>query len=341
MRIVILILALLCSRSWALDSKNRFSAYTDLAEKEQLLGLSWTMDLVQSYQIAGFTLDGAYSLYSKYQSQWKHTHRAGMDAKSYRYYLSLQSPLSELRIGMQRLSFGSAQVLRPQRWFDQVDPLDPYQITTGVEAALFRHYWLNNANLWLWGVLGDHQLKGNEFIFGKANSAEFGGRIQYPMALGDAALSCHQRSLESGDEYRLGFDLRTDSVIGAWCESSASYNDTEFALPAYHYAGTLGIDYVFGVGNGIAATLEMMWLGMAESELKHLHHQDLQNAILISYPWGLLDSVQLLASFSEEFRKHHIKALWRRVYDYVALDFGLSEGSDSGWSFQIMLSADI
>lgn len=343
MKSMILVVSLTCSMvaAWALDTQNRFSAYSMLAADEQILGVDWALELFQSYRIDHLSLSGEYSLHSKYQSNWTARHEATMDAQSYRYYLSLKNPQSELRIGMQRLSFGSAQMLRPLQWFDRVDPLDPYQLTTGVEAALFRHYWLNNANLWLWGVLGTSELKGNEALCGKDEAIELGARLQYPLAVGDMALSLHERSLAQGKEYRLGWDLRTDFVLGAWVESSASYFDTALPVPEYQFAATLGADYVFGLGNGIATTLEMMLLASANNEPAELRYQQLVTAALISYPWSLLDSVQLFGSYMRESGDFQLDARWRRVYDIVALDLGLSRGTDTQTTLYIMLTADI
>jgi hypothetical protein len=342
MRTLILILTLACSMAsaWALDTQNRFSAYSMLSADEQILGVDWALELRQSYPLMGYTLDGEYSLFSKYQSRWSQRHEATMDAQSYRYYLSIKNPQSELRLGKQRLSFGSAQMLRPLQWFDRVDPLDPYQLTSGVEAALYRHYWLNNANLWLWGVLGTSERKGNEALGGKDDAPELGGRLQYPFAVGDMALSLHQRQLADGEEYRLGWDLRTDAILGVWLESSASYFDTALPIPEYRFAATLGADYVFDLGNGIATTLELMLLAIADSEPEQLRYQELVTAALISYPWSMLDSIQILGSYMQDAGNYQIDARWRRVYDLVALDLGLSRATDDETTLQLMITAN-
>ena len=57
--------------------------------------------------------------------------------------------------GLQKINFGSATMLRPLMWFDQVDPRDPLQLTDGVWGVLGRYYFLNNANIWLWGLYGN------------------------------------------------------------------------------------------------------------------------------------------------------------------------------------------
>ena len=61
----------------------------------------------------------------------------------------------ELRLGLQKINFGSASMLRPLMWFDQMDPRDPLHLTDGVWGLLARYYFLNNANIWLWGLYGN------------------------------------------------------------------------------------------------------------------------------------------------------------------------------------------
>ncbi|KPK71093.1 hypothetical protein AMJ87_07695, partial [candidate division WOR_3 bacterium SM23_60] len=78
----------------------------------------------------------------------------------YRLWCRFSGSQFELRGGLQKISFGSATVFRPLMWFDQIDVRDPLRITDGVYALLLRYYFLNNANVWLWGLYGNHETKG-------------------------------------------------------------------------------------------------------------------------------------------------------------------------------------
>jgi hypothetical protein len=69
--------------------------------------------------------------------------------KPYRGWVRYSTSNFELRLGLQKINFGSASILRPLMWFDQMDPRDPLQLTNGVWALLGRYYFLNNANLLL------------------------------------------------------------------------------------------------------------------------------------------------------------------------------------------------
>jgi hypothetical protein len=67
--------------------------------------------------------------------------------KPYRAWIRYSSDQFELRLGLQKLNFGSASILRPLMWFDQLDPRDPLHLTDGVWGVLGRYYFLNNANI--------------------------------------------------------------------------------------------------------------------------------------------------------------------------------------------------
>jgi len=337
--IFIIIITSVCNLL-SLDFSNRVSAYGDVTENNQDLGIDWTFGLNHSLTYKNYSISGDYSLYSQFKNEWDGQVDQEYDIKSYRYYLSLSKPQTELRVGLQRLNFGTAKILRALQWFDQIDPLDAYQVTSGIKAVLVRHHWLNNANVWFWGMLGSQELKGNELYEGNDKSLEYGGRIQYPTKIGDLGVTYHNRELKSGHENRYGIDLRTDGVIGAWVESSFSYYNTVLPIPEYLLLTTLGLDYVFSLGNGVAITLENMVLADSKQRISSLIYQELVSALLISYPIGLLDNIQILGSYAQESEEYLGSINWRRTYDYFAFDFSMSDSKTIGTSLQIMITAN-
>jgi len=60
------------------------------------------------------------------QSEWSGT------MKLYRGWARISTDNAELRVGLQKINFGSATLLRPLMWFDRIDPRDPLQLTDGV-----------------------------------------------------------------------------------------------------------------------------------------------------------------------------------------------------------------
>ena len=119
------------------------------------------------------------------------------DADLYRAWLRFTTNQLELRAGRQKITFGSATLLRPLRWFDQIDPRDPLQITAGVDALLLRYYLLSNANVWLWGMMGNDTPKGWEILPSTSDDPEYGGRLQVPVGPGEIAASYHHRRADA------------------------------------------------------------------------------------------------------------------------------------------------
>lgn len=336
-----LLLALLCFSSlvFAYENKNRLSFYADLSENNSLAGLDWMMELSKSEDLGCIELSGEYSHLSRLKVSWSDDFDADLSSQHYRYYLSLNRPQTELRLGLQRLNFGSAKVLRPLMWFDNIDPMDSHQETKGVEALLLRHHWLNSANLWFWGIRGAENPKGNEFIGGKKNSLEFGGRLQYPSLIGDAGICYHQRELNAGHEYRLGMDLRMDYAIGMWLEASASYFDGEQQPVNYSALASIGVDYVLEIGNGLAITSEGMLNALSYDALSKISYNDFTIAAMADYPLGLLDSLRLLTSHTFKREEYMIASSWRRTYDLLSFEIGLMKAKSRGSSINLIISS--
>ena len=53
--------------------------------------------------------------------------REDADLDWYRLKLRFATNQTETQIGLQKLNFGPAQLLRSLQWFDQVDPRDPWR----------------------------------------------------------------------------------------------------------------------------------------------------------------------------------------------------------------------
>ncbi len=101
--------------------------------------------------------------------------------KPYRLWIRYTFPRLELRIGLQKINFGSASILRPLMWFDRIDVRDPLQLTDGVYSFLGRYYFQNNVNIWFWTLYGNNEPMGWETVPTKKHIPEFGGRIQLPL----------------------------------------------------------------------------------------------------------------------------------------------------------------
>ncbi|MCB5258988.1 MAG: hypothetical protein LHW48_00740 [Candidatus Cloacimonetes bacterium] len=342
-RIAVLIpLVLTVFTSFCVETKNRFSAYLHNESELYTTGMQWAMDFAVEEDIGAVNFSGQYSQHSHFISRWhQQDHSISMYSKPYRWWLRMQIPQSELRAGLQQINFGSAQILRPLKWFDSLDPQDPLKLSGAVEALLIRHHWLNNANFWLWAMMGEEELKGNELLCSKQEALEFGGRVQYPVLWGDTALSFHYRPLLWGKEYRMGLDLRMDDVIGAWLELNASYYKAVPNFPTYQTAITLGGDYVLDWQNGIAITMENMLLASAQNELYSAQSQNWVSTLMLNYPLSIIDTISLLALAEWQTENHSMSLAWLREYDYLSLHFLLVNSKETDFGARLMLSMNL
>ena len=208
-----------------------------------------------------FDSEVAFNTYADYNYSTEKDHA---DAKidPYRLWIRLSSARFEIRAGLQKINFGSASMLRPLMWFDRMDPRDPLQLTNGVYGLLGRYYFQNNANAWLWMLIGNDKTKGWETVPSNGRIPEFGGRLQLPVPRGETAISFHHRTAELNGsmnypEDRLGLDGKWDLGVGLWAEYSIVHStlDSQYFNPWVKMI-TLGSDYTFAYGNGLNVTGE-------------------------------------------------------------------------------------
>ena len=250
--------------------------------------------------------------------------------KPYRLWARYSGSQFELRAGLQKINFGSASILRPLMWFDQMDPRDPLQLTDGVWGLLGRYYFLNNANLWLWVLHGNHDPKGWEQLGTHRSLPEVGGRLQYPVGSGEAALTYHYRvadgsalaeqllPAESIPEHRFGFDAKFDRVVGYWVEASWTHMKRDVGIMTNQQILNLGVDYTFGWGNGLTLTWEQLLTAFDEQPFRF---QEPFTFSLLSarYPVGLFDEVSLIAYYDWRNRSSYNFINWQRQFNRLTL----------------------
>jgi hypothetical protein len=249
--------------------------------------------------------------------------------KPYRAWARYSTERLEVRLGLQKINFGSAQLFRPLMWFDQLDPRDPLQLTDGVWGALGRYYFQNNANIWLWTLYGSGSVKGWELFPSRKRSPEVGGRVQAPVPSGETALSYHYRtagvsalpgsavplSFEQTGEHRFGFDVRLDVVVGLWFETSWTKASRDLDIYTNQEMMTLGSDYTFGVGNGLTATFEQL-LFSYDRRAFGFENTITFSGLSLSYPIGMLDNLQAITYYDWENRNTYCFLNWKRQFNH-------------------------
>ena len=250
------------------------------------------------------------------EDAWK----TDLHSSLYRGWIRMGSERTEFRLGLQKINFGAASILRPLMWFDRVDPRDPQKLTEGVKGGLLRHYFQNNGTFWIWGLYGNHETKGWEMVPGKKNTPEWGGRFQTPVGQGEAAMTFHQRDISQSElleyqEERFGLDGKWDLGIGIWLESSW-VRQSKSAQANYTRMTTFGLDYTFS--NGITAMLESMNTQILEHPTDWDSGFDV-TVLSLSYAISFLDQITALLYFDWEQHQWFRFANWTRTYDNFQL----------------------
>jgi len=257
------------------------------------------------------SLDGEFTLNAYGSSLFWGNDSTDLDGniKPYRGWVRFSGDQFEVRAGLQKLNFGSASILRPLMWFDQIDPRDPLQMTTGVDGLLFRYYFLNNANIWVWGLYGNDELKGWDNFKTQKNKPEVGGRIQIPLLKGEIATTYHYREgnlkgsfadsltlRNSFSENRIALDGKFDWEIGFWFEGALIHQNLDFTTQRYQRMLNLGVDYTFAFGNGLSVIGEYFTYQSAEEAFGKGDGIGF-GALSLSYPINFINNLQAIVYY--------------------------------------------
>ncbi|MFC2116333.1 hypothetical protein ACFLTU_07645 [Bacteroidota bacterium] len=247
--------------------------------------------------------------------------------KPYRAWVKFSGDQFELRAGLQKINFGSANMLRPLMWFDQIDPRDPLQLTDGVYSILGRYYFLNNANIWVWGLYGNDKLKGWEFIPSVRNKPEFGFRVQVPVAGGELATTYHYRvadveevmQIPHGEnryarEKRLALDGKFDYLLGLWFEATLIHQEIHIPEITWRRALNLGADYTFGLGNGLNIMAEAFTMGSSDSPFGA--GEDVYfTALSANYPFSIINNLNGIIFYDWSNKEFYNFINWSWQFD--------------------------
>jgi hypothetical protein len=252
------------------------------------------------------------------------------DLKPYRLWLRYSTPRLELRLGLQKINFGSATILRPLMWFDKMDFRDPLQLTDGVYAFLGRYYFQNNANIWFWALYGNDQTKGWEVVPTKGKTPEFGGRAQIPVDKGEVALTVHHREAEfilandslpveirtAYPEDKVGIDGKWDLGVGLAAEYTVRHNKVKDPMiPEWETYLSLGLDYTVPLGNGLNFNAEY-FRHSARAEFYGTGDSDNFAAIALNYPIGIINSLTGIVYYNWDKKEWYRMVSLQWKYDF-------------------------
>ena len=230
------------------------------------------------------------------------------DIQPYRIWARYTGKQYEIRLGLQKIDFGSASILRPLQWFNQIDPRDPLKLTNGVYAALGRYYFLNNANIWLWILYGNEKTRGYDAVETNKDIPEFGGRFQYPVPKGELAASYHHRTADASSlfgegefnkipEDRFSLDGKWDVTVGLWFEAVHIHKTRNLGMLTNQSLLNLGMDYTFGIGSGLNVVGEHL---LMTNDNKAFGFENTANitASTVSYPITMFSNISAVLYYS-------------------------------------------
>lgn len=284
------------------------------------------------------------------------------DIDPYRIWARYKGKQFEIRLGLQKIDFGVATLLRPLQWFNQVDPRDPLGLTNGVYGALGRYYFLNNANIWVWGLYGNEKTRGFDAVQTYKNNPEFGGRVQYPVPKGELGLSFHHRtadsegifgvpSFEKIPENRIALDGKWDVEVGLWFEASYIHKTKDVGILTDQTLLNFGMDYTFGIGNGLNVVGEHLVIAYDEDAFQFAINTQL-TALNMTYPVGLFnnlstvlyqdwttDSFTFFMNFEHQFKNltGYVMAYYNPETQQGVQQNDLVNNSFAGPGFRLML----
>ncbi len=326
------LLPALPARGWEVELKGQLSGWVG-ADSESRPGLGAGLRYIPTLSVRrelgrGFLLDAEASLNARVFTATDSLaeFESEVDLDPYRLWVRLSSSQLELRAGLQKINFGPARLLRALRWFDQLDPRDPLSLTDGVYALLGRYYFLNNANIWLWVLYGNEDLKGSEIFPTLDDSVELGGRAQLPLLRGGLGVSYHHRRAElSGaaakgpggghtPEDRFALDGRWDAGVGLWFEGVLIRRDSDIGLFRREKALNLGLDYTFDLGNGLGLNVEHLLRDFSE-ELFESEKGEALSALSLSYPLSLNDTLGAILYYDWNNEEFYVQLSWKKIFD--------------------------
>jgi hypothetical protein len=294
------------------------------------LGIRYLPALMVERPLGGerlFDLEVSLNGYASAQApDWRNVDGESV-GKAYRVWARFKTTRFETRVGLQKINFGSATLLRPLMWFDSVDPRDPLQITDGVYAVLLRYFLPNNATVWTWGLYGNTRRKGWEISTSARRTPEFGGRFQVPVGRGELAVTTHHRRADlresllaagfepdDASEHRYALDGKWDLGIGVWFEGVLSRTRPISLGDLDQEALNVGADYTFPLGNGLHVLGEYFVL---EQSLGVLGPDETSRfgAMSARYPISLLDTLSGIVYVDGRRQDWYRFVSWQRTYD--------------------------
>ena len=323
-------------------------SYRDVAPDYSLLGLRYIPEMSLTKALPkGRKIDGLLAVNANFEAPTDslQINDENSEAKFYRLWARFSSSQFEARAGLQKINFGPAKILRSLRWFDTIDARDPSGLTDGVKGLLLRYYFLDNSNVWLWGLYGNDDMKGLEVAPTDETRPELGGRYQTPTKKGEMAISLHHRKIDrdewrtsqaftlitsdliDGREDRIAIDGFWDVGIGLWFEAVAGRIKVDSDSDLWGEYMTIGADYTLDSGIHILGEHFVTAIGDAWDET--VRGRSI-SALSADYAISIMDRINTIVNY--DWVEHETQGFlgWQRTYDDWRIDLLGFSGPEVG-----------
>ena len=242
----------------------------------------------------------------------------------YRIWFRYSSDRIEARLGLQKISFGPAMILRSLSWFDTIDIKDPTGQTDAVEAFRLRIFPNNSIGVWLWSINNDQ------------DTLSFGGRTELSISAGELGFTYHTdqstrpQSIGQSPAYisnahqRIAFDYRYDGYIGFWLEAAGILSNSKSNIQPNRFTlFTAGADYTIPIGPGLLVMAENMNIREFSTVTDSIHTHN-YTAFMASLPVNML--IQLMFITQVDWDNNNVYNFLRSsiTYDHFSLNLILS-----------------
>ena len=121
-------------------------------------------------------------------------------------------------------------------------------------------------------------------------------------------------SLIESSENRLALDGRWDIEIGFWIEMALTHMNWNLMPYQYQKMATAGLDYTFGIGNGLYCQAEHFIFQVSEKWDSSGTSRQL-TAVSMNYPVGLFDNLSAIIYHDWDERDWYRFVNWQRSYN--------------------------
>jgi len=261
--------------------------------------------------------------------------------ENYRLWIRYTKPKYDIRFGLQKISFGTASLLRPLNWFDTIDFSSTTGQTTGVEALKSQFFLQNNSVLSVWCIDNEKISCGSRFEF-LNNLGSFGltyyndrNNLAHEVFKVPQVIENQPVILFPGKNHRFGFDYRYDGLFGLWLEGSSILSSSKDINLNRFDLFTAGTDYTFPILNGLLLSSESMYFSIISEDNWVLNQTT--SSLIASMPVGILNDIMFITIKDWETKDSYNLLRWSTTFDYFSINCMVSMNpSEVNDSFKIM-----